>query len=669
MLSGLRPMSDTGPPTWLSQSLAQTVIEGPEGTRYYVDRLIGEGGQGWVFRAHYDEPDGFWVVLKVLRPEGMGTDALRRFLSEADVLRKLGGLAAPSPNIVRLYDHGVVYLSPPRAEPVALPFMVLEYIDGETLGSLLARSPGRGLPVARVRRLFRQVAGALTRLHRARIVHRDLKPSNLLIAREGGYDVIKVTDFGLVKRFDDSPIGTVNLAGASVGYAPPEQYETGNPRVGAPTDVFSFALTLFESLTGRQGFPLLAGESAFQVLPRLLTAPRPQLAPLLDRLPPSLAEQPDLIHGLDAEFERALQAQPHDRHPTIEAFWDAVEPLLRPAEEPESTNRPADLEPYRLSYDILPAAQLPAAQAPAAQAPEPPPPSEHNPWQTIAPASLPEAARLLAFSPDGRAAFALVQEQLYRLVAGRWVRLAVERSVDLGAVRGLRCTSAEQALVVGEQGLIARIFASGSASKLLSADASLAWLDVLLHPDEFVILGERSSGGSVLGRLPTHRTMIMQTLEGHPGLRAVTRLHAGDLALCGDGGQIVAVTRELTEPVAWARTGHLSALCPSPSGGAYVVGQGGHALSLSPRFDAKLEPVQTTRDLFAVTAGEGSVAWAGGAAGRLVQRTASGWMRVPLPGWANGSILALWAGEGLVRVALDDGLVIEGPAERQPDGS
>ncbi|HEU4405482.1 MAG TPA: serine/threonine-protein kinase [Polyangiaceae bacterium] len=660
-------MSDTGPPPWLVQALTQTVVEGPEGTRYYAAALIGEGGQGWVFRAHYDEPDGFWVVLKVLRPEGMGTDALRRFLGEADVLRKLGGLAAPSPNIVRLYDHGVVYLSPPRGEPVALPFMVLEYVDGETLASLIARSGGRGLPISRVRRLFRQVAGALARLHRARIVHRDLKPSNLIVAREGGYDVVKVTDFGLVKRFDDSPLGTVNLAGASVGYAPPEQYETGNPRVGPPTDVFSLALTLYEALSGAPGFPVPAGESAFQVLPRLLTAPRPQLAPLAARLPPSLGERPELVAALDRELARALQAQPHDRHPGVEAFWEAVEPVLREAEDPESTFRPDELEPYRISYEILPATPAPAPIP--APAPEPAPPaSEPLPWQSLGPATLPGPARLVAFSPDGRTVLALVQAQLYRLGAGRWAPAPVERSLDLGAARGLRCPSPEQALVVGEQGLIARISAAGVATKLLSPDPSLTWLDVVLHPDEFVVLGERAGGGSLLGRLPTHRTMILQTLEAHPGLCAVARLGSGDLLLCGEGGQLVAVTREFTEPVSWARTGNLGALCPAPAGGAYVVGQGGHALSLSPRFEAKLEPVQTTRDLVCVAASEVEGTWAGGEAGRLLRRTAAGWLRVPLPEWVEGNILAVWAGEGLVRVALDDGLVLEGPAERLPDG-
>jgi serine/threonine protein kinase len=655
-------MSDTGPPPWLVQAIAQTIVEGPEGTRYYPSGLIGEGGQGWVFRAHYDEPDGFWVVLKILRPEGMGTDALRRFLGEADVLRKLGGLAAPSPNIVRLYDHGVVYLSPPRGEPVALPFMVLEHVDGETLASLIARTPGRGLPVARVRRLFRQVAGALVRLHRARIVHRDLKPSNLIIAREGGYDVVKVTDFGLVKRFDDSPIGTVNLAGASVGYAPPEQYETGNPRVGNPTDVFSFALTLFEALTGTPGFPIPANESAFQVLPRLLTAPRPQLAPLVESLPASLGERPDLVGALDREFRRALQAQPQDRHPSIDALWEVVEPLLREAEDPESTFRPDELEPYRISYEVLssPPDPDPAPTTPA---------SAPLPWHSLGPATLPEPARLFAFSPDGRTAFALLRsQQLYRLGAGRWAPFPADRALDLKTVRGLRCPAPEQALVVGEQGLIARVSATGAVTRMLSAEPSVTWLDVVLHPDEFVVLGERAAGGSLLGRLPTHRTMIMQTLEAHPGLRAVARLGSGELVLCGDGGQLVAVTREFTEPVTWARTGNLCALCPAPSGGAYVVGQGGHALSLSARFQAKLEPVQTTRDLVVVTAAEVEGTWAGGAAGRLLRRTAAGWLRVPLPEWVEGNVLALWAGEGVVRVALDDGLVLEGPAEPLPDG-
>jgi eukaryotic-like serine/threonine-protein kinase len=660
-------MPDTGPPSWLRQALVQAPIEGPEGTRYYVADLIGEGGQGWVFRAHYDEPDGFWVVLKVLRPEGMGTDALRRFLSEAHVLRKLGGLAVPSPNIVRLYDHGIVHLSPPRAEPVALPFIVLEHVDGETLASLIARSPERGLPIVRVRRLFRQVAGALGRLHRARIVHRDLKPSNLIVAREGGYDVVKVTDFGLVKRFDDSPLSTVNLAGASVGYAPPEQYETGNPRVGEPTDVFSFALTLFEAITGAQGFPVPAGESAFQVLPRLLTAPRPQLAPHVDRLPPALGQRPELVRALDREFERALQAQPNERHPTVDAFWQAVEPLLREAEEPDSPARLStsdELVPYRLSYEYQIVSVAPQPLPP----PEPEPPSAPVSWQAHAPETLPEPARALAFSPDGRAAFALVGAQLYHLSSGRWTCAPVDRSLDLAAVRGVRCAASEQAILVGEQGLIARVTAAGAVTKLLSADPSFTWLDVVLHPDEFVVLGERSSGGSLLGRLPTHRTMVMKTLEAHPGLRSVARLSSGDLVLCGDGGQLLAVTREFTEPVSWARTGNLCALCAAPSGGAYVVGQGGHALSLTARFDAKLEPVQTTRDLVTVASAEAEGTWAGGAAGRLVRRTAAGWLRVPLPEWALGNVLALWVGEGVVRVALDDGLVLEGPSERLPDG-
>ena len=646
-------MSDTGPPTWLSQALAQTAVEGPEGTRYYVDGLVGEGGQGWVFRAHYDVPDGFWVVLKILRPEGMGTDALRRFLSEADVLRKLGSLAAPSPNIVRLYDHGIVYLTPPRAEPVALPFMALEYVDGETLAALLARSPERGLPVARVRRLFRQVSGALARLHRARIVHRDLKPSNLIIAREGGYDVVKVTDFGLVKRFDESPLGTLNLAGASVGYAPPEQYESGNPRVGAPTDVFSFALTLFEALAGSPGFPLPAGESAFQVLPRLLTAPRPQLERLRPQLPPSLGEQPELVRSLDREFARALQAQPYDRHPSIEAFWEAVEPLLRLAEEPEPTAREFDLEPHRLVYDF----GSPATPPPLA------PDDEPVRWQTCAPADLPEPARLLALAPDGKAGYALTRAQLFRLASGRWTPIPVDPSLDLETVRGLRCPAPEQALLVGEQGLVARVSAAGAVATLLSADPSLAWLDVALHADEVVVLGERATGESVLGRLPSHRTMVLQTLDAHQNLRAVTRLPSGDLVLCGAGGQLVGVTRDGAEQIAWARTGNLCALCVAPSGGAYVVGQGGHALSLSSRFEARLEPVQTTRDLFAVAACDGERAWAGGAAGRLVQRTPSGWLRVPLPEGVDGNVLALWTGVGLLRVALDDGTLLEGPAD------
>jgi hypothetical protein len=114
------------------------------------------------------------------------------------------------------------------------------------------------------------------------------------------------------------------------------------------------------------------------------------------------------------------------------------------------------------------------------------------------------------------------------------------------------------------------------------------------------------------------------------------------------------------EPIAWGRTGHLVAAAATPDGGAHVVGSGGHALLLTPTGDARLEPVQTTRDLLCVTLGPDGTPWAGGGDARLVRRTPSGWIRVPLPPLAQGSVRALEIGPMKLFALLDDGVLIEG---------
>src|SRR5260221_3669608 len=214
----------------LRDHLVGYVLNGTDGIRYHLRELIGEGGQGWIYKGNYDEPDGLPIVIKVLRPDGVTDDTLRRFQREAAVLRQLGAQANPNPNLVRFYDHGIVQLSPPNSSPldkVALPFTVLEYVHGTTLAHVVRDQQGAGIAAGRTRRLLRQVAFALTSVHAQNIVHRDLKPSNILISVEHGTEVVKVTDFGLAKLEDFSAQKTSMLARASLGYPPPGQYEKG----------------------------------------------------------------------------------------------------------------------------------------------------------------------------------------------------------------------------------------------------------------------------------------------------------------------------------------------------------------------------------------------------------------------------------------------------------
>ena len=151
------------------------------------------------------------------------------------------------------------------------------------------------------------------------------------------------------------------LAGASLGYAPPEQYEKGNERVSARTDVFSLAAIVFECLTGKPAFPVFMGENADHGLPAPDRAGRGRASPPAP--PRSHAELRENARNSSPrstqELARATQPDPSERHGSIREFWDAVEPLLaprrgdvrrpgRPAAHPEPTARP----PASASRDV-----------------------------------------------------------------------------------------------------------------------------------------------------------------------------------------------------------------------------------------------------------------------------------------------------------------------------
>jgi serine/threonine protein kinase len=319
----------------LRDALLGQVLTGTGRVTYHLRDCVGEGGQGWAFRAHWNDPNGPVVLAKVLRPDTVSLDALRRFQQEADVLRMLSMI--PNPHVVRFYDHAVAQVTPPGGSLIALPFTVLEFVNGPSLEQVLKATGA--LPVQRVRRILRHVATGLDTVHAQKVVHRDLKPSNILLSTDGGIEVAKVTDFGLVKLAELNLVRTAALAGASLGYAPPEQYERGNKRVSLRTDIFSLAAVAYEMLSGKPAFPFTEGENPLVIVTRILNGQRPSLAKVLTTLPRELARKREHLDAVDAIVSRALSADPAHRHESVLAFVGELDAALAPIEDADNQPR------------------------------------------------------------------------------------------------------------------------------------------------------------------------------------------------------------------------------------------------------------------------------------------------------------------------------------------
>lgn len=261
---------------------------------------IGEGGMGEVFKAEHRRMKRR-VVVKVLRPELLGSDyAVRRFQREVHAAAQL-----VHPNIVTAYDAD---------ESGELHFLVMEYVDGVDLGTLVSRD-GPLSPLLAVRYVL-QAARGLEYAHRKGIVHRDIKPSNLLLDQSG---TIKVLDMGLA-RFDtleEQPgdhLTQENQIIGTVDYMAPEQ--ANDPKaVDRRSDIYSLGCTFYRLLSGRVPY---SGSSPFMVLLAHQNNPAPSLIELLGP-----AAKP-----LDAIFQKMVAKLPEHRYQSASDLIRDLEQLL-----------------------------------------------------------------------------------------------------------------------------------------------------------------------------------------------------------------------------------------------------------------------------------------------------------------------------------------------------
>ena len=295
---------------------------------YEIVSLLGAGGMGEVYRA-VDTKLGRTVAIKILPASARGTaDTTERFHQEARLASAL-----QHPHVVTIYS---------AEEANGIEFIVMEFVEGESLQARIRREPIEG---AFLIELGIQVADALAAAHALGLVHRDIKPANILITSQGE---AKVADFGLAKRLEtgrvrraaarQDTLGAGNLPthsnltqiGAVLGtpaYMSPEQ--TRGESVDARSDIFSLGTTLYEAATGRQPFD---GASTLSILHAVATA----------KQEPVSRSRPDLPSQLDVVLERAMAKDPADRWATGRDFADALRSLRQGASAfPSAVTSPA----------------------------------------------------------------------------------------------------------------------------------------------------------------------------------------------------------------------------------------------------------------------------------------------------------------------------------------
>ncbi|AWL87433.1 protein kinase [Streptomyces globisporus] len=274
------------------------------GGRYQLRDLLGEGGMASVYLA-YDSALDRQVAIKTLHTElGREQSFRERFRREAQAVAKL-----QHTNIVSVFDTGEDELG-----GALMPYIVMEYVEGQPLGSVLAadiRTHG-AMPADKALKVTADVLAALETSHEMGLVHRDIKPGNVMMTKRG---VVKVMDFGIARAMQ-SGVTSMTQTGMVVGtpqYLSPEQ--ALGRGVDARSDLYSVGIMLFQLLTGRIPFdadsPLAIAYAHVQEEPVAPSSINRSVTPAMDAL-----------------VARALKKNPNERFPSAAAMRDEIARVL-----------------------------------------------------------------------------------------------------------------------------------------------------------------------------------------------------------------------------------------------------------------------------------------------------------------------------------------------------
>ncbi|HEY8079144.1 MAG TPA: serine/threonine-protein kinase [Labilithrix sp.] len=263
--------------------------------RYVIVDPLGAGAQGIVYRAE-DVFLGRLVAIKVVSPEAVRDPKIaERFASEARALASL-----KNDHVVGVFSYG---------EHGGQPFFVMEYVEGETLESIIEEHAARGttVDIDRALTITNALARGLHAAHERRVIHRDVKPGNVIVENGTGRPVL--VDFGLARRAGSTP--RMSVGGTPWYMAPEQARDRDGSETTSSADLYALACSAFELITGR---PVFEGRDVYDVL----------LAHQRDEAPALSVYQPD-FGPLDAVFARARAKTPRERPPSCLAFAEELE--------------------------------------------------------------------------------------------------------------------------------------------------------------------------------------------------------------------------------------------------------------------------------------------------------------------------------------------------------
>jgi serine/threonine protein kinase len=259
---------------------------------YELLAKIAEGGMGTVYKGRR-KSDGLTVAIKIVPPTtAKNTVLMQRFKREFDAARQLD-----HPNIVKAIEY---------CGNVATPFLVMEYVEGESLGQKIERE-GRLSELEAVR-IMAQVCQGLHRAHKQGMIHRDVKPDNVLLTQDG---IAKLTDLGLVKDSEDEM--NLTRTGRGLGtphFMAPEQFRNAK-YADVRCDIYSLGATLYMMVTGKMPFDGCGPLDAW-------------MKKSSNEYPTPRSLVPELTERIDAAIRRAMNSNPEVRPPSCREFIEDV---------------------------------------------------------------------------------------------------------------------------------------------------------------------------------------------------------------------------------------------------------------------------------------------------------------------------------------------------------